>query len=152
MSEIENNTYKYFKIDRLVLIFMALKIYNRNKLTKRDIHLNIRRKYNMKKNFIALAMAAVCFAGTASVPAFAASKFADINDVPWAGAEQYINQAADLGLMAGYTGKKQCNILRGCSAYVFYYDSQRYFTEGRQYDCFKMDADNAECKHSFMGI
>ena len=52
----------------------------------------------MKKNFIALAMAAVCFAGTASVPAFAASKFADINDVPWSGAEQYINQAADLGL------------------------------------------------------
>ena len=50
----------------------------------------------MKKNFIALAMAAVCFAGTASVPAFAASKFADINDVPWSGAEQYINQAADL--------------------------------------------------------
>ena len=33
----------------------------------------------MKKNFIALAMAAVCFAGTASVPAFAASKFADIS-------------------------------------------------------------------------
>ena len=64
----------------------------------------------MKKNFIALAMAAVCFAGTASVPAFAASKFADINDVPWAGAEQYINQAADLGLMAGYTenGKLLC--------------------------------------------
>ena len=64
----------------------------------------------MKKNFIALAMAAVCFAGTASVPAFAASKFADINDVPWSGAEQYINQAADLGLMAGYTenGKLLC--------------------------------------------
>lgn len=64
----------------------------------------------MKKNFIALAMAAVCFAGTASVPAFAASKFSDINDVPWSGAEQYINQAADLGLMAGYTenGKLLC--------------------------------------------
>ena len=29
MAETGSNTYKYFKIDGLVLIFMALKIYNR---------------------------------------------------------------------------------------------------------------------------
>ena len=45
----------------------------------------------MKKKFIALATAAMCMAG--SVNTAFASVFADINDVPWPGAAQYIDQA-----------------------------------------------------------
>lgn len=62
----------------------------------------------MNKRFIALATAAMCMAG--SVNTVFASTFADINDVPWSGAAQYIDEAASLGLMAGYTenGKKLC--------------------------------------------
>lgn len=64
----------------------------------------------MKKKLVAIATATICMAGTVNFPAFAASKFADINDVPWSGAAQYIDEAAALGLMAGYTenGKKLC--------------------------------------------
>ena len=60
----------------------------------------------MKKKFIALATAAMCMAG--SVNTAFASVFADINDVPWPGAAQYIDQAESMGLMAGYeeNGKK----------------------------------------------
>lgn len=62
----------------------------------------------MKKKFIALATAAMCMAG--NINTVFASNFADINDVPWPGAAQYIDEAASLGLMAGYTenGKKLC--------------------------------------------
>ena len=68
----------------------------------------------MKKNFIALAMAAVCFAGTASVPAFAASKFADINDVPWSGADTvyrsgcgFLNLWQDTQKTENYSAKQE---------------------------------------------
>ena len=63
----------------------------------------------MKKKFIALAMAAMCMAGSFNTVAFA-SRFADINDVPWPGAAQYIDEAASLGLMKGYNenGKFYC--------------------------------------------
>ncbi len=62
----------------------------------------------MKKKLVALALAVMCAAGGTGT-AFA-STFADINDVPWSGAAQYIDEAASLGLMAGYTenGKKYC--------------------------------------------
>lgn len=62
----------------------------------------------MKKKFVAIATAAMCMAGSVNM-AFA-SQFADINDVPWPGAAQYIDEAASLGLMAGYTenGKRLC--------------------------------------------
>lgn len=59
------------------------------------------------KKYTALLMAAVMSASMAS-NALAAS-FSDINDVPWSGAEQYINKAADLGIMVGdkdSTGKQ----------------------------------------------
>ena len=62
----------------------------------------------MKKNIIALATAAMCMTG--SINTVFASTFADINDVPWPEAAKYIDEAASLGLMAGYTenGKKLC--------------------------------------------
>ena len=62
----------------------------------------------MKKRFIALATAAMCMAG--NINTVFASRFADINDVPWPGAAQYIDEAASLGLMSGYTenGKQLC--------------------------------------------
>ncbi len=62
----------------------------------------------MKKKLIALATAAACMAG--SINTVFASTFADINDVPWPEAAQYIDEAASLGLMAGYNenGKKLC--------------------------------------------
>lgn len=64
----------------------------------------------MKRKLVAIATATICMAGTVNFPALAASKFADINDVPWSGAAQYIDEAASLGLMAGYTenGKNLC--------------------------------------------
>lgn len=64
----------------------------------------------MKRNFVAIATAVVCMAGSVNYTAFAASKFSDINDVPWASAAQYIDEAESLGLMSGYTenGKKLC--------------------------------------------
>ena len=62
----------------------------------------------MKKKIIALATAAMCMTG--SINTVFASTFADINDVPWPEAAKYIDEAASLGLMAGYTenGKKLC--------------------------------------------
>lgn len=52
----------------------------------------------MKKKFSILLAGALMISST--VTSFGAS-FADINDVPWAGASTYINEAANLGLMAG---------------------------------------------------
>ncbi|MEA5083906.1 MAG: S-layer homology domain-containing protein [Lachnospiraceae bacterium] len=52
----------------------------------------------MKKKFSILLASMVMISST--VTSFGAS-FADINDVPWAGAATYINEAANLGLMAG---------------------------------------------------
>ncbi len=54
----------------------------------------------MKKRLIALTVAAMCAVG--SINTVFGATFADINDVPWSGAETYINEAASLGLMAGY--------------------------------------------------
>ena len=56
--------------------------------------------------FIAAALSA-----SMSATAIAAS-FSDINDVPWSGAEQYINEAADLGLMVGETDSSGKQIFR----------------------------------------
>ncbi|NCC17265.1 MAG: S-layer homology domain-containing protein, partial [Clostridia bacterium] len=52
----------------------------------------------MKKKLSILLAGALAISST--VTSFAAS-FADINDVPWAGAATYINEAASLGLMTG---------------------------------------------------
>lgn len=62
------------------------------------------------KRYMALFMAAVMSAGMVS-NAMAAS-FADINDVPWSGAEQYINKAADLGIMVGDTDSTGKQVFR----------------------------------------
>ena len=53
--------------------------------------------------------AAIAVSGLGSTMAYA-SVFADINSVPWPGAAQYIDEAYDLGLMAGYVenGKRYC--------------------------------------------
>ncbi|MCD8037307.1 MAG: S-layer homology domain-containing protein [Clostridiales bacterium] len=67
----------------------------------------------MKKTFVAIfsaaAMVVSCLGGTS---AYAASVFADINDVPWSGAATYIERAYELGLMEGYVE----NNLRYCKA------------------------------------
>ncbi len=78
----------------------------------------------MKKRLVALTVAAMCAAG--SVNTVFASTFSDINDVPWAGAAEYIDEAASLGLMSGYTenGKKLCKAKNGvtyCEAVQFIY-------------------------------
>ena len=78
----------------------------------------------MKKKIIALATAAMCMTG--SINTVFASTFADINDVPWPEAAKYIDEAASLGLMAGYTenGKKyvkpetMLHIMKLCSLYI----------------------------------
>lgn len=62
----------------------------------------------MKRLFTILTTASLV-AGSIALPVYAAD-FADINKVPWPGAANFINQAAELGLMNGYTedGKKYC--------------------------------------------
>jgi len=82
----------------------------------------------MKKKYVAIATAAMCMAGTVNYTAFAASTFTDINDVPWSGAAQYIDEAASLGLMAGYTenGNKLCkakNNVTYCEAVQLIYST-----------------------------
>lgn len=62
----------------------------------------------MKRLFTILTTASLV-AGSIALPVYAAD-FADIDKVPWPGAANFINQAAELGLMNGYTedGKKYC--------------------------------------------
>ncbi len=59
------------------------------------------------KRFLALTLAGTLLLSNTTV--FAAT-FADISKVPWPGAATFINQAADLGLMNGYSenGRKYC--------------------------------------------
>ena len=62
----------------------------------------------MKRLFTILTTASLV-AGSIALPVYAAD-FADIDKVPWPGAADFINEAAELGLMNGYTedGKKYC--------------------------------------------
>lgn len=61
------------------------------------------------KRFLTVLTTASLLIGSIGVPVYAAD-FADIDKVPWPGAADFINQAAQLGLMNGYTedGKKYC--------------------------------------------
>lgn len=61
------------------------------------------------KRFLTLATTAALVLGSTNAVAFG-STFADINTVPWPGAAAFIDEAASLGLMSGYTenGKKYC--------------------------------------------
>ena len=65
------------------------------------------RRFNNMKRFLALTLAGTLLLSNTTI--FAAT-FADISKVPWPGAATFINQAADLGLMSGYTenGRKYC--------------------------------------------
>lgn len=65
----------------------------------------------LKKSILAVAAAAaMAISSVGTVPAYAASVFADINNLPWAGAATYIEEAYNQGLMAGYVenGKRYC--------------------------------------------
>ena len=65
----------------------------------------------LKKSILAVAAAAaMAISSVGTVPAYAASVFADINNLPWAGAATYIEEAYNQGLMAGYNenGKLYC--------------------------------------------
>lgn len=72
---------------------------------------------------------------SSSIPIYGATTFADINKVPWPGAANFINQAADLGLMSGYTedGKKYCkprNAVTYCEATQLMYSIMKtYYKE-----------------------
>lgn len=61
------------------------------------------------KRFLTFATTAALVLGSTNAVAFG-STFADINTVPWPGAATFIDEAASLGLMSGYTenGKKYC--------------------------------------------
>ena len=54
------------------------------------------------KRFLTLATTAALVLGSTNAVAFG-STFADINTVPWPGAATFIDEAASLGLMSGYT-------------------------------------------------
>ena len=65
----------------------------------------------LKKSILAVAAAAaMAISSVGTVPAYAASVFADINNLPWSGAATYIEEAYNQGLMAGYNenGKLYC--------------------------------------------
>ena len=61
------------------------------------------------KRFLTLATTAALVLGSTNAVAFG-STFADIDNVPWPGAATFIDEAASLGLMSGYTedGEKYC--------------------------------------------
>ena len=54
------------------------------------------------KRFLTLATTAALVLGSTNAVAFG-STFADINNVPWPGAATFIEEAASLRLMSGYT-------------------------------------------------
>lgn len=64
----------------------------------------------MKKKLITIFSAAAIALSSLSGTVAYASVFADINNVPWTGAAQYIDEAYTLGLMAGYVenGTRYC--------------------------------------------
>lgn len=63
----------------------------------------------MKKFITILSAATIALSSFGGTVAYG-SVFADINNVPWSGAAQYIDEAYSLGLMAGYTenGSRYC--------------------------------------------
>ncbi|GFI62188.1 hypothetical protein IMSAG049_01361 [Clostridiales bacterium] len=87
----------------------------------------------MKKSFVAVfsaaAIAVSSFGGTVAY----GSVFSDINDVPWPGAAQYLEEAANLGLMAGYNenGQRYCkpkNNVTYCEAVQLMYAIMSSYT------------------------
>lgn len=84
----------------------------------------------MKRLFTILTTASL-LAGSIGLPVYAAD-FADIDKVPWPGAANFIQQAATLGLMNGYTedGKKYCkpkNSVTYCEATQLMYSIMKTY-------------------------
>lgn len=87
----------------------------------------------MKKTFLAAVFAAtIAISGLGSTSAYA-SVFSDINTVPWPEAAQYIDEAYNLGLMAGYVenGQRYCkpnNNVTYCEAVQLMYAIMSSYT------------------------
>lgn len=87
----------------------------------------------MKKTFLAAVFAAtIAVSGLGSTSAYA-SVFSDINTVPWPEAAQYIDEAYNLGLMAGYVenGQRYCkpnNNVTYCEAVQLMYAIMSSYT------------------------
>ena len=87
----------------------------------------------MKKTFLAAVFAAtMAVSGLGSTSAYA-SVFSDINTVPWPEAAQYIDEAYNLGLMAGYVenGQRYCkpnNNVTYCEAVQLMYAIMSSYT------------------------
>ena len=85
------------------------------------------------KKMITLATTAALLLGSTGVTAYG-STFADIDTVPWPGAATFLDQAASLGLMSGYTenGKKYCkprNPVTYCEATQLMYSIMKTYTK-----------------------
>ncbi|MBM6830231.1 S-layer homology domain-containing protein [Anaerotignum lactatifermentans] len=85
------------------------------------------------KKIITFATTAALLLGSTGVTAFG-STFADIDTVPWPGAATFLDQAASLGLMSGYTedGKKYCkprNPVTYCEATQLMYSIMKTYTK-----------------------
>ena len=87
------------------------------------------------KRFLTLATTAALVLGSTNAVAFG-STFADINNVPWPGAATFIEEAASLGLMSGYTENGNCftkqielqtpqqrDLLRSNTAHVLHHEN-----------------------------
>ena len=86
------------------------------------------------KQILTLATTASLLMGSISVPAYAATAFADINTVTWSGFQPFLNQAAELGLMSGYeeNGKRYCkprNNVTYCEAVQLMYSIMKAYTK-----------------------
>ena len=86
------------------------------------------------KQMLTLATTASLLIGSISVPAYAATTFADINTVTWSGFQPFLNQAAELGLMSGYeeNGKRYCkprNNVTYCEAVQLMYSIMKAYTK-----------------------
>lgn len=86
------------------------------------------------KQILTLATTASLLMGSISIPAYAATTFADINTVTWSGFQPFLNQAAELGLMSGYeeNGKRYCkprNNVTYCEAVQLMYSIMKAYTK-----------------------
>lgn len=91
------------------------------------------------KRFTALTLAAVMSAGMAMN--VSAANFSDINNVPWEGAKEYINNVADLGLMVGDTNSKGQKVFRANDKITYCEAMQLAYSVLKGTDSLKTSAD-----------
>ena len=93
------------------------------------------------KRFLSLSLALIMSLGMA-VNTFAAN-FSDINNVPWEGAKQYINDVADKGIMVGDTDSSGKKVFRAKDRVTYCEAMQLAYSVLKMTDGLKTTADTS---------